>query len=304
MDSEKISNSICELAQSLDMTRAGFVDWNRFLALVATYCGASSGVMKCAIRNDECFGKDTDEQSICLRFDLEHMDSHIGLSFFEREQYDYASNYLNLLKLQIQEIYKLGMLWQEKHQMQKIADSFTQIKRMASVEIDERGTLLSDAGIFSEILSGDALRVINGRLQFSEEPTWLVNVQKNMMLSHDESQTAYRFLSCGDKKYRCVVNYQKDLNEGWVIIKHKFSISFYESNDQSDPIILKTVFSLSRSEAEIASWFSQGLSAEEVANSTGYALSTVYSYIKNLYSNLGINKQSQLTAAVWHELPL
>lgn len=307
MKVENISDLISELVQSLSISATGYVDWHQFLENLARYCGAESAILKCTIRENVHYMKEGGSNecvNLCTIFRLGHEDSYVGLSFYSIEQYEYAANCLNQIKDQIREVYKLGMLWQEQHKMQGVADSFTSMKRMASVDIDEQGRIQKQGGIFTELLETGALQLKKGCLQFSADTSWLLSVQKDMMIGKNENQTAFRFVYSADKNYRCVVSYAQNIDEGWRRIKHKFTISFYESIEKKDPETLAELFSLSKSEAEVAVLFSQGFSAEEVSRDTGLAVSTVYSYIKNLYAELGINKQSQLTAVIWPELPV
>lgn len=306
MNSENISVTISELAQSLELSADGYVNWNQFLVIVINNSGAAGGVLSCSIRYDESYEKPTPvvkgvyKSSFCLGY----MDSSIELSFSSEMQQSQGGVYWQHLKKAIQEIYKLGMQWQEKHQLQKITENFAELKKMASVDVDASGRILRQSGIFDSLLESGAMRLEKGRLEFSEEPSWFLKTQKEMMLNEDSKRPVYKYIRCGSKSYRCVINYQQNVNNGWAITKHQFSIAFYQGVEQSTSLVLNNMTSLSKPEVEIASWFSLGLSAEDVAKSTGYALSTVYSYIKSLYGNLEINKQSQLTAAVWQELPL
>lgn len=306
MELKYISDLISELTQSLDVSLTSDVDWHNFLAILARYCGAESAILKCSIRKSVHYNKknhEVDSINICTVFRLGYEDSYIGLSFISAGQYERAQAFLNQLQGQIQSVYKLGVLWQKQHQLQEVTNSFSYMKRMASVDIDEKGRPQRHSGIFTELLKSGALQLGTDGLQFSEDPSWIANAQKEMMLCQNDNQMAYRTFCVLSKHYRCVVNYNRNAGEGWWQVKHKFSLFFYESNDQIDLEGLKAMYSLSQPEAEIAILFSKGLSAEEVSNITGYAVSTIYSYLKNIYKVLNVNKQSQLTAMIMAEMP-
>lgn len=67
---------------------------------------------------------------------------------------------------------------------------------------------------------------------------------------------------------------------------------------------LTSLFELSESQALVASYACQGLSAKEISRETQLTTHTVYSYLKAIYQKLGINNQAQLASVIWPRLPL
>lgn len=70
------------------------------------------------------------------------------------------------------------------------------------------------------------------------------------------------------------------------------------------PEWLKDIFGLSQSQSLVASYACIGMTAADVAAVTGLSRHTVYSYMKALYARLGIQRQAQLSAIVWKEMPV
>ncbi|NVK38764.1 MAG: helix-turn-helix transcriptional regulator [Gammaproteobacteria bacterium] len=67
---------------------------------------------------------------------------------------------------------------------------------------------------------------------------------------------------------------------------------------------LTSLFDLTESQALVASYACQGLSAKEISRETKLTTHTVYSYLKAIYQKLGINNQAQLASAIWPRLPV
>ena len=153
------------------------------------------------------------------------------------------------------------------------------------------------------LLDKGLFKLVSGRLQLTSDPDWLSKSQRSMLASDDKTQSMYKVLQIGYETVRCLLMYRREVPVGWGAEALQFTLMVCRGSAQPTSSWLKSRFNISEAEAIVASWFAMGLSAEEVAEKTGYTISTVYSYIKKLYGTLDIKKQSQLTAVIWPELP-
>lgn len=312
MTSEQISIFISDLMLTLDLKSSEDVSWSNFLARLALQVNASSGrlISSDVARPDyveaeylfSSGASSINTTSISWSFSI--VNSQILLGFEREEEKQQAEVFWQQLGEQINEIYTLGMRWQESQDKQKMTDTFIQGISLGVATFDENGYLETQSGIVSELIESKALEVFNNTIRLTSEPSWLSQLQKEMISCDAEYLSSHRVINTQTGSYRCEVFYQRKVNNNWKVKDHQFSMVIYANAGSCSSKLIKSLYSMTSAEAEVASFFSEGLSAEDVARETGYAISTVYSYIKKLYGSLGINKQSQLTAAIWPELPV
>lgn len=306
MESNQVSSSLAQLTHALGLGSSTGSDWQQFLNCLVDITQASSGQLKFteAALDFHVENNAPKNNTEYLTWAVVPGLCHVVLHFDNDTSVRWAQNFWLQLAEQIQEITKLGMHWQERHEMQDMTSTFSQSVKVGMADISCSGELEGQNGIVETLIGSGVLTLTNGRIQLTEDPCWIENTQLKMSDSAIEHQSSHRIIKSGGVLYRCMLVYQKNVMNGWKVVKHQFSLLFYENVEQYNPSCLKSLFAISASEAKVIACFSEGLSAEEVSIKTGYKVSTIYSYIKELYKNLGINKQSQLTAAIWPELPL
>ncbi|MEH6448160.1 MAG: hypothetical protein V7765_05780 [Oleispira sp.] len=306
MESNEVSANLTLLAESLDLGSSTGTNWQQFLNCFVEITGANSACLGFADINTDFYVKSNVSKRGSISLTCELIPGVCQLDFqFETELCMTQANQFWLQLVEpIREIMKLGINWHERHEIQNMTNTFSQSLKIGTAELGTTGKLKNRTGIMDDLIEAGVLTVSNGCIQLIEDPCWITNVQKDMANSAAEYQSVYRIVKCGDITYRCILEYQRNSANGWKAKNNQFTLLFYANSEQQNSRCLKSLFAMSESEAEIAACFSEGLSAEEVSVKTGYKVSTIYSYIKDLYKNLGINKQSQLTAAIWPELPL
>lgn len=142
---------------------------------------------------------------------------------------------------------------------------------------------------------GQLLSQKHKRVQLRGAPHWLAEVLERCRLNPEPAQLYHR---------PCTLN-----SDTLVMVSLWYQPSEYNGGShirllctplkhQGDATWLCDAFALKHAQAEVAHYFAQGNPAKCVADKTGYSVHTVYSYIKDLYAHLGVNSQSQLTAAL------
>lgn len=308
MESNEVSANLILLTESLDLGSSTGTKWQKFLNCFVEITGANSGCLRFSDINSDFYMKSNISKRGLISLTCELIPDVCQLDFqFETELCQTQANQFWLQLIEpIREIIKLGISWHERHEIQNMTNTFLQSLKVGTAEISSLGVLGNRTGIMDGLIETGVLIVSNGCIQLVDDACWIKNAQKYMVCSAADYQTVYRIVQSGGITYRCILEFQRNSDNGWKAKKNQFTLSFYSNSDQHNPRCLKSLFTMSESEseAEVATYFSEGLSAEEVSIKTGYKVSTIYSYIKDLYRNLGINKQSQLTAAIWPELPL
>lgn len=306
MQSNEISSSLSQLTESLSLGSVSGTDWHKFLDCLVSLTRSESGSLKFTDRSNDShtLNKQYSRNQYCLSWEIIPDVCHVILYSENVQAKQWADKVFLNLSAQIREIVKLGMYWQERHEIQDMTNIFSQSVKVGLADLNAVGELKSQNEIMDALVESKVLTLSNGRIQLSEDPYWIANNQKKMVDSALNYQSSHRIISSGGIIYRCILVCQKNIMNGWKALNNQFSLLFYTNSEQYNSHYLQALFSISPSEAKVVACFSKGLSAEEVATETGYKVSTIYSYIKELYRNLGINKQSQLTAAIWPELPL
>ena len=102
----------------------------------------------------------------------------------------------------------------------------------------------------------------------------------------------------------CHLHQQNSNKSNWHISEDSYLLIIQPLRYSPNPQWLMDAFSLTESQAIVASQACLGLSAKEIARITNFSANTVYSYLKAIYSKLNINNQSQLASAIWPALPI
>lgn len=307
MKPEVISSSISNLMQSLSLQKNREVSWHLFLTTIMGYVQADKGqlsveskVINTKIIEDgkgPCIGP----LSVC--WELDTMGSKLVLIFRNDKKKEQAELFWGKICEQVMQIFHLGWQWQEKQNLKYIVKSCGENMNVFLVNLDSKGSPGLSNTLPEGLLNKGLFKVVSGCLQLASDPAWLSKSQRSMLASDDKTQSIYKVLQVDHETVQCLLMYRRDIPVGWGAEARQFTLMVCSGSAQPTSSWLKSRFNISEAEAIVASWFAMGLSAEEVADKTGYTISTVYSYIKKLYGTLGIKKQSQLTAAIWPELP-
>ena len=141
----------------------------------------------------------------------------------------------------------------------------------------------------------------NKQVYLSQDISW-INDQISLFIQNSNSaQIVQCPLQYNDQHWISCLIYQPATNQNWLQTSGRITLLLTQLN--TGQYFWNTdITPMSEVEARIITLFANGLSAEDVAKQTDYKIHTVYSYIKKFYSALGINNQSQLTAAVWRQM--
>lgn len=308
MKPEVISSSLSELMQSLCLQENSSVNWEQFLHTIMEHAGACGGLLH-IIDKTKKINTIEAKQKVYVAFTniecpLDASGNKLVLTFSDKQHKHQGENFWQQINEQVCQIFQLGWQWQEKLNLQKVVKSCSQQMNVSLLNMNAKGALDVENEVPKALLDAGVFGIVGGRLQFCQDPSWLTRTQKSMITATEDYQTAYKTLQHGESALQCLLIYRREVCSGWQRKAHQFTLMLCNSSTQPSSHWLKSRFAISEAEASVASWFSIGLSAEDVAEKTGYTTHTVYSYIKKLYATLGINKQSQLTAAVWPELPI
>lgn len=300
-----MNDFISGLASSLEFN-GGEVLWHDFLNYIVYQTSAISAelfmsgqTLPCAIlKGDQALGMKSQK----IRWDISDQGSVLELEFTNRSAMQEALKYWDKLSGQIKQIFSIGLNWQEKNKLHELSDVFCVNSKMGFMVLNIRSEVDGDAVCLEALIQSKVISLNNKKIRLSDDPDWLAVQQERMLNSGVDYQTAYKSIESQDGCYRCVLIFQKNSYCGWKLNKPQFIMLLYPQSASTEHRVLKDIYNISDSEAEVAALFSKGLTAEEVARITGYTTHTVYSYIKKVYSAIGVNKQAQLTAAIWPEL--
>ena len=308
MKPEVISSSLSELMQSLCLQENSPVNWMQFLHSVMEQAGACGGRLHITDKTKKVNIIEAKQEAFVafthIEWPLDSSGNKLVLTYSDVHHKNLGEQFWQQIHEQVCQIFQLGWQWQEKLNLQEIVKSCSQQMNVSLLNLNARGVLDTANNVPKGLLDAGVFDIVAGRLQFNQDPSWLNRTQKSMMAANEDHQTAYKTLQYRESALQCLLIYRREICSGWQCKPHQFTLMLCNSSTQPSSHWLKSRFAISEAEASVASWFAIGLSAEDVARKTGYTTHTVYSYIKKLYATLGINKQSQLTAAVWPELPI
>jgi DNA-binding CsgD family transcriptional regulator len=307
MNPEIISSSLADFMQALSLKNDQPVNWSMFLTKIMDYTQACEGHLTITDQSQKArlieITTSAQSGSECLKWPLGIEGNSLTLMFSDESQKSHAEDFWLQIDQQVKQIFQLGWQWQEKINLHQIVKSCSQKMNVSQLSLNSKGGLSHHSVLPKYLIEDEVLVWAGDRIQFKGDPSWLTKNQKALMAGDAQEGMQYQTLHYGDNALQCLLIYKRDVKLGWQTQAHHFTLIFCKNAIQPASSWLKSRFDLSEAEASVASWFSTGLSAEGVADKTGYTTHTVYSYIKKLYAILGINKQSQLTAAVWPELP-
>jgi DNA-binding CsgD family transcriptional regulator len=304
MDKYNVNRFILGLSSSLEF-EPGNILWINLLKYIVTATNALYAKISFSNPDHEVFVGGAGGAligSVCWQ--LPAIGCAIELGFSEEDDKNKAMFYWSEMSQSIKEIFNLGFRWQENNENHKIFNSSCENTKMGVIQIDELGGCEGGGPVVEFLKLAGVLRKSTKEIQLSLDPDWIFDMQNKMMKTNEHYQSAYKVVRVKDASYRCVLLYQRHMYSGWKMKVHQFTLLVHLQEEYKGGNHLKAMFDISEPEAEVASWYSKGLTAEEVSNITGYTVNTVYSYIKSLYSFLEVNKQSQLTATIWPELPI
>lgn len=200
------------------------------------------------------------------------------------------------------EVLNLAYRLQKMNSKQKISLCCEETLGIARYTLNQRGEIIETNQAGDQLMLTGVVNMFRKRIQLKPAENWLKSGIDALVRKQEEA--LYQTVHSEKSVFHCVLIALREHSEVWLKSAAKFLLLIIPSSQKPRSEQLRQMFGLNDAEAAIASWFSAGLSAEDVASKTGYTTHTVYSYIKKLYSQLGINKQSQLTAMVWRSMPV
>lgn len=299
-----------EMMTTINLTQVQPPNWETFTAYLADYIGA-----------------DDFHLSLNGRYQFGHLIRNQTGYTFEFYQYFHACSLLftftfstmesknageatfSTIEATVISVLQLATALANKQDRQKIARACVERSQVGLITLDNNSRILDQNHIVEPLLQESGVFAYrHNRLMLNCSPKWLEDQMRSLISTSQES--AYATLDWQGKIIHCVLSRVAQVSS-WQQTKvngtsqsQQFLLTVYTADTPPSLTFLQQLYSLTETEALIVAWFSLGLSAEHVAEKTGYTVNTVYSYIKKLYSAMSIHKQSQLTALVWQQQPL
>ena len=302
----RMSKLTAELVDALSLTENAEPAWGIFLRHLLDNMNVQGGRLVlvegqesfslCEIASPawnlhtHCFQLDDAELYLEL-----YIDSGMDISLVEQS--------LNWLSEGLNGILNLAYQFQKARRLRQVSLQYEERLGFARYGLNDKGEVI-DCNVSGEQLIDDGVvRLFRKRVQVPTDESW-VKLSLNDLQEKPNELASYKTIHTTKGVYHCILLMIKENEKIWLKSQSRFLLIMVPALQNFDDQKLQEVMGLSQAEASIASWFATGLTAAEVANKTGYKTSTVYSYIKKLYSNLGINKQPQLTALLLRTVPV
>ncbi|TBR43855.1 hypothetical protein CBF23_003765 [Marinomonas agarivorans] len=302
------------MMRSINLQQTGRPNWEAFVAYLANYIGAE--------HCNYSFHSEFPPPNLEMTSSLESNSANIlkvqhivddkslwfAFSFTNPCLYRLGQERLATVESCVETVLQLAVESERKQCRQHIAKMCVERAQIGLLTLDEKGTILDRNHIIEPLLhEGGMFSCQQNQLLLNNSPKWFENQIEQLELSeHDSICTTLKWQN---KLIHCILSNALPRIKQRVVMyphhqKQQFLLMVYMADTPPSITFLQQLYSLSEAEALIVSWFSLGLSAEHVAEKTGYTVNTVYSYIKKLYATMSIHKQSQLTALVWQQQPL
>lgn len=285
---QRISQQFQQLTQALNLASGCYPDWPQFIKNLAEITQVNSVILsgpeEFAVENQRI--EDLSADIVVVKhgcFEVIFDDQQASKEEVLLRVTPYRAFIETLLKLAEQHCQRLLEA--------QFSSTCLSTLRRQTVTLNRHGKLIANQELSDLTRANSPLDVSNHSLYLKDDPTWLRDILQS-------------FCKGGTDIKQKVSDYRGKL---WLITvtRHpigsknaNISVQLTQLNPADKAQWLTQLWPISAAEAQVAMSFANGNSAEVVASQTGYSIHTVYSYLKKMYAELGINKQSQLTAAI------
>lgn len=303
MDAIRLSQNIETLTASLNIKKTRDTDFQQWLQCLCKLCSASNAYLT-STHTQQQYQEDWQYKSqqhdtinsLEVTFNLETYDCKVSLNYASPETLSQGKESLLQLKDIIKVCLTLGITHHKSYQYQQLQYQSLSALNLGVLELNKFGHVIHFNSFANSLIESQTLTIqSNKRLMLGDQ---LVT-----HLFNDDTSNYFEW-EIGTARFFCQIH-QHGLNRtSWNISEESYLLIIQPLRYAPNPNWLMDAFSLTESQAIIASHACLGLSAKEIARITNFSANTVYSYLKAIYAKLNINNQSQLASAIWPALPI
>lgn len=303
MDAITLSQSIEKLTASLDIKTSTDTNFNHWLkSLSKLLCANNAWLKNCHrqqqyIEQWEYRSQDHDTlHTLAISFALVDYDCQISLNFSSFEKLSKAKESLLILKETLKTCLTLGIRHHKAYQYQQLHYQSLSALNLGVLELNKFGHVIHNNHFANSLIESSLLTIKhNKRLMLGDK----------LVTSFFKNGSSHYFeWEFGQNRFFCHLHQQNLNKSNWNLSEDSYLLIIQPLRYSPNPKWLMDVFSLTESQAIVASHACLGLSAKEIERITNFSANTVYSYLKAIYSKLNINNQSQLASAIWPALPI
>jgi DNA-binding CsgD family transcriptional regulator len=302
MNTLELSQSIGRLITALNIEKNQDTHFLNWLAHICEITQAEHAILKCNnSQNNQaetwhCGGLPLDiTEHVFSSFTVDDYSCSLTLYFSGKEKHQQVHSTLDILKNHINTCLKLGLAHHHAYRLQQLGLDSLSAFNLGVIEINHLGHVVYH-NVFAETLFKSK--------QLSKNKDGILLLGKHKITPYLKNGLPYRF-QWNNEQYHffCSLNEHKYKSTSWNIAQNTISLTIQPLRYAPDPDWLMALLNLNPSQALVASYACCGLSAKEISKETQFSINTVYSYLKNIYSELNINNQTQLASAIWPNIP-
>lgn len=314
MMKEQLSSSILAMMEAIRIDRHNEPDWQQFLHYLLRKNGADKALIKIPVNDNfrviTVFpDKNIGGKDHCSVPDYPFRYTHktdlvlLRLYFSDEPAHQQCTDFMQVFSPHITNCINLAVQRQQDIQRHSYQQACSSRLNFAQLQLSCHGELLHANDMAQTLINQGLLKLSHQRLLLSTDRQWLKEMQKGVITGQIKSPTISKIIDWNDQKMRCTLLYQQHKKGQWHTDSHRFSLVIHPLLNQVVERWMTDQFDISAPEAKVGALYASGMSAHSVADQTGYSIHTVYSYIKSLYAASGVNKQAQLTASIWPNMP-
>ena len=300
MTPEYFSACTSDLVQALNLTEDTLPDWKSFADFLVQVTGADTvwvAITGPGLSNRVVSGEGADSaftDTPLLSITEQELVAECGFQYSGQEACVLTSpeNLMGPLSC----VMRLGVSWEKQHRESEIAEQVLHSFRPAVLSLDIHGRVRQMNPCAGSMVQNGVMTFRQRHVQLTVSPQWIAD-----HISGNESVSSLYFRH-NDQGYQCAL-IREATGRSRLWDAPRFTLLIMPRQENICKSGLREMYSLTECEAGVVALYAQGNSAGDVAQKTGYTQHTVYSYIKKLYAGNGFSSQSQLSAAVWSELP-
>lgn len=303
MDAITLSHSIEKLTASLDIKKTSDTNFHQWLETICELVSANNAYLKSTHRQQQ-YSDEWEYQSkehctihtIEIEFDIEEYDAQLSLNFSSVEKLSKATDSLLLLKETIKICLTLGINHHKSYHYQQLHYQSLSALNLGVLELNKLGHVMHSNSFANTLIESNLLTIKHNKRIMLDDKLVTKIFKPNLPCYFEWEIEKNRFF--------CHFHQQNSNKNNWNISENRYLLIIQPLRYSPNPQWLIDAFSLTESQAIVASHACLGLSAKEIARITNFSANTVYSYLKAIYNKLNINNQSQLASAIWPALPI
>lgn len=174
-----------------------------------------------------------------------------------------------------------------------------------SILLDVNGKVFQDSNNIEPWITQGIFSVSSNELILQADKTWIKSSLRSVVRTGAASQFRCRSVVKGCHGTLIIkvtrLSGSDQAMSGWVEqCLFNLRISFIRDRFYFESV--SRYFGLNDQHTSVIEQFSQGVSARDISDKTGYSQHSVYSYVKDVYSGFGIKHQSHLTSVLSRNL--